>query len=127
MPHPIVKPGRQRAEYLRRNTTPYSDDPVAQFLVSLYPHGLTLQAVATYLGLSRERVRQIEQRARMRLHRAGYGEALRDGHAVDNMPTSGVAMRATQAQQDAYKAMRRDARGKSEGCPSEPSQVAPTR
>ena len=110
MPHPIVKPGRKRAEYLRRNTIPYSDDPLAQFLVAIYPQGLTLQAVATYLGLSRERVRQIEQRARMRLHRAGYAHALRDGHAVDHMPTSGVSKRASQAEQDSYAYLRKVAR-----------------
>ena len=43
--------------------TPYEEDVAAQLFVAAFPGGATLEAVALAMGISRERVRQIEERA----------------------------------------------------------------
>lgn len=56
-------------------TTRYADDPRAQYVVAAHPDGLTLDEIGELLGLTRERVRQIEEQAlaslRRRLELAG--------------------------------------------------------
>lgn len=43
--------------------TRYEDDPHAQAFVASHPDGATLEEVSVHFGLTRERVRQIEERA----------------------------------------------------------------
>ena len=62
------KQGRMSpAERKRRNLTPYAEDPKAQALVDDNPDGMMLSEIADYLGLTRERVRQIEAQALQKL------------------------------------------------------------
>lgn len=51
-------------------TTRYEDDVVCQLIVSAFPEGLTLEDVGEVLGLSRERIRQIEAGALAQVRRA---------------------------------------------------------
>lgn len=46
---------------------PYPDDPWARQFVQEHPEGATLEEVAQALGMSRERVRQIEEEALTKL------------------------------------------------------------
>ncbi len=57
--------------------SPWADDEVAQKLVRDNPHGMTLDEVGIAFGITRERVRQIEQRAIQKLRAAArrdYGQ-----------------------------------------------------
>jgi hypothetical protein len=56
--------------YEGANTLPYEEDLVAQTLVALHPDGMQGTDVARILGLSPERVRQIEQGALRRIKSA---------------------------------------------------------
>lgn len=51
-------------------TTRWEDDYACRYIVSRNPGGLLLEEVALYLGITRERVRQIEERALWKLARA---------------------------------------------------------
>jgi len=53
--------------------TPYERDVACQMFVSAFPGGATLDSVSEVLGLSRERVRQIEMDARTKLALLGLG------------------------------------------------------
>ena len=48
--------------------TPWEDDLVCQKLVRDNPDGMTLEQVGQVLGLTRERVRQIEEQALRKLY-----------------------------------------------------------
>lgn len=51
------------SHYLR-----YEDDVAAQLVVAAWPDGATLEVIADAMGVTRERVRQIEERALRRLY-----------------------------------------------------------
>jgi len=57
----------RRARALIDGTTPYDEDKRCQYVVEHHPHGLTLDQIGDLLGLTRERVRQIEAKALERL------------------------------------------------------------
>lgn len=69
------------------NTTPYEDDLDCQALVAANPDGMTLEQVGEVLGLTRERVRQIEHAAIAKIKRTRRRELFgaRDSfwHALD--------------------------------------------
>lgn len=48
-------------------TTRYEDDPIARRFVVLHPFGATLDEVGAMFGVTRERIRQIEERALQRI------------------------------------------------------------
>ncbi len=52
------------------STTPYENDLDCQALVEANPDGMTLEQVGEVLGLTRERVRQIEHAALEKIKRA---------------------------------------------------------
>jgi hypothetical protein len=50
----------------------YEDDPAAQLFVAAFPSGATLEDIGEAFGVTRERVRQIEEKALRRFkHRLG--------------------------------------------------------
>lgn len=59
----------EHGEHHRRNHQPFEEDACAQQLVRDYPSGMTLEMIGAYMGLTRERVRQIERLALIRLER----------------------------------------------------------
>lgn len=55
---------RQRdVEVLIDDKTPWERDSKCRYVVAIHPKGLTLDQVGQLLGLTRERIRQIEMRA----------------------------------------------------------------
>lgn len=56
--------------------TPYEDDIVCRLFVEMHPNGATLNAVGAMFNLSRERVRQIEERALCKLLAVVHAEGL---------------------------------------------------
>lgn len=78
----LTVPATSKAKAHRRtpridSTTPYALDREAQRLVREHPQGMTLDEVGVALGITRERVRQIEHRAVEKLRIAAerrYGE-----------------------------------------------------
>lgn len=62
------------------NDEPFALDPVAQAFVRKHPDGATLEEVGEAFGVSRERIRQIEEQAlrhlRMRIA-LGFGDLVR--------------------------------------------------
>ncbi len=67
-----------KAKPLIDKETRYEDDYVCRVFVSMYPKGQTLAVIGGMLGLSRERVRQIEERALRKLRAAGATFDLED-------------------------------------------------
>lgn len=57
---------------------PWTDDPWAQRFVEEHPGGATLSEVGGALGITRERVRQIEEVAMRKLRRGQRGQRLRE-------------------------------------------------
>ena len=55
----------------------YEDDPWARQFVEAHPDGATLELVGEVLGITRERVRQIEEVALRKLRRGSEGRRLR--------------------------------------------------
>jgi hypothetical protein len=70
----------RKDDVLVDRTTPYAEDVAAQLFVATFPgpEGATLEAVAIAMGISRERVRQIEEKALRKLRAFGvrhfYGD-----------------------------------------------------
>lgn len=60
---------RSRPDARSVNVVPFSEDLGAQRFVKQHPDGATLEQVGAYLGVTRERVRQIESKALPRLLR----------------------------------------------------------
>jgi hypothetical protein len=56
---------------------PWQDAPWAQAFVDVHPDGATLELVGEVLGITRERVRQIEEVALRKLRRGSEGRRLR--------------------------------------------------
>jgi hypothetical protein len=63
----------RRDDVLVDRTTPYEQDVAAQLFVATFPgpEGATLEVVALAMGISRERVRQIEEKALRKLRALG--------------------------------------------------------
>jgi hypothetical protein len=55
---------------------PFAEDPIAMELVARNPDGLTLDQVGTYLGLTRERVRQVQEIALAKIEAALTADGL---------------------------------------------------
>jgi len=66
----LQAPRRRR---VRVDRTPYEEDPECQRFVSSHPGGATLGEIAEYMGVTRERVRQIEFGALEKLARLDCG------------------------------------------------------
>lgn len=82
MTYPEAYKPRRGGKPLIDNETRYEDDFVCRVFVHMYPKGQTLAMVGEMLSLSRERVRQIEERAlrKLRANVAALGlEAPEDG------------------------------------------------
>lgn len=62
----------RRDDVLIDRDTPYRDDVACQLFVSAFPDGATLEAISEALGVSRERVRQIERDAFRKLRALGF-------------------------------------------------------
>ena len=76
-----------RADVIVDGTTRYADDVAAQLCVAAFPDGMDLEEIGEAMGLSRERVRQVEAQAleslRRRLALAGVrAEDLGDAIAL---------------------------------------------
>lgn len=63
----LAGPARRRTEVLIDQRTPYADDDRCWYVVEMHPDGLTLDQVGLLMGVTRERVRQIEERAKRKL------------------------------------------------------------
>ena len=66
---PMTKAEPVRAEMRDAQHTPYCDDDWAWYVVHSHPEGLTLEQIGDLYGLSRERVRQIEEDAVRKINR----------------------------------------------------------
>lgn len=55
--------GRECSHPIVDELTPYADDVLCQLLVSAHPDGMSHEAIGLVIGLSKERVRQIETEA----------------------------------------------------------------
>lgn len=86
---------RRAGEVLVDKETPYRRDVACQLFVATFRGGATLDAIAEALGVSRERVRQIENEAKAKLQALGLAafgvdpddpEERRDGVARHDVP-----------------------------------------
>ncbi len=73
--HPVRLPNKShtalRPDMVRAvNELPYSQDDWSWYVVESHPNGLVLDEIAQLLGVSRERIRQIEEQAIAKLKRA---------------------------------------------------------
>jgi hypothetical protein len=79
----IVRETRTAEERDRFEQTRYEDDPDVQRFIEEHPDGAMLDEIGAYLGVSRERVRQLETEALVSLarglRRAGVTEATETG------------------------------------------------
>lgn len=79
----LLPPDQQREvrlvdrEYQRRNWQRYELDTRCQRLVAEHPDGMDLRVVGEYLGITRERVRQIELKALRSLQQGGHAYTLK--------------------------------------------------
>lgn len=62
----------KRRERRRWDAIPWEQDAQARLLVAAYPDGLSMEAIALVMGLTRERIRQIEAAA---IHKARVAAA----------------------------------------------------
>lgn len=69
---------RRGAEVLIDKTTSYEHDIAAQFFVATFHGGATLDSIAEAMGVSRERVRQIQESALEKVRALGLGAFLLD-------------------------------------------------
>ncbi len=66
----LKAPRRRR---LKTDRTPYEEDEACQKFVAAHPGGATLGEIAEYMGVTRERVRQIEFGALRKLEQLDSG------------------------------------------------------
>ncbi len=69
--------------------TPYEGDARCQYVVQCHPDGLTLEEIGDLLGLTRERIRQIEHRALLNFRRRALLAGIREEDVLEMLEGKG--------------------------------------